>query len=155
MAYLVAAFRPPDWADTSTGVYAEAISGFEYDRALESVKRGIQEDWKRMPTVAALREALWRGAPAQVRAGRDTEIHSTASVEAAMSRRRDLGAPEGECGNCREEHGHPRNCLNPRICIHGWTLARMHAERKKAPEPHAQPSVPLEANEAVLGASSP
>lgn len=61
-------------------------------------------------------------------------VHADPSIAAILNRRSKTGAPLGECGNCREEHGHPKNCVAPTACIHGYAYRRQHAWGEENPD---------------------
>lgn len=62
-----------------------------------------------------------------------TGVHSTESVNAALHRR-GSAVPLGECGQCANVHGHPKNCRTPATCIHGYARDRVRTWKGENPE---------------------
>lgn len=57
VAYLLAAFRPREWTDASTALFAAEIQGLEREDASEGAAWIVREGLTRMPSIAELRAA--------------------------------------------------------------------------------------------------
>ncbi len=116
VAYLLAAFRPRDWTDASTGLYAAELLGFEVIDATEGARWLVREGLSRMPSVAELRDAVETAARIR-RAARPklpegstmtpAELKAAERVAAKISRAWRKRHPEG--------HGHPAPALEELI----------------------------------------